>query len=152
MWQGQYIIRLKIPFFSLPFFQPMATFAEGKIIFKHRSNTQRSRQCQSQEQMHMPKIGSVIHIIIGYYNHYTHRPFLLTAQAIYAYILERLGIVSTATNESILAPLSKQTESSYSPCDLRYLGCFPRWWLGLTTFSLACPDLAADQSPKLKHL
>jgi hypothetical protein len=43
--------------------------------------------------------------------------FLLTVQTAYAYKLKRPGIVSTAANESILAPLSKQTESSYSPHD-----------------------------------
>jgi hypothetical protein len=55
-------------------------------------------------------------------------------------------------NESILAPVSKQTESSYSPCDLRLSNCFPLRWLALAIFSLASPDLAADHSPKLKHL
>jgi hypothetical protein len=33
-------------------------------------------------------------------------------QTVYVYILEQLGVVSIAGNESILAPLSKQTESS----------------------------------------
>ncbi len=65
----------------------------------------------------------------------------------YTHILERLGIVSTAVNESILAPLSKPTGFSYSPRDSGPLDCFPHWWLGLAILSLACPDLAADQSP-----
>jgi hypothetical protein len=63
--------------------------------------------------------------------------FLLTAQTAYEYILQQPGIVSTAMNESILAPLSKQTESSYSPRDLgtlellstsvAWLGYFLAW-------------------------
>jgi hypothetical protein len=64
----------------------------------------------------------------------------------------QLSVVSTAANESILALLSKQTESLYPPCDMRCLDCFPRQWLGLAIFSSACLNLAADQSPKLKNL
>jgi hypothetical protein len=46
---------------------------------------------------------------------------LLTVKTAYAYILEQPGVASTAANESILAPLSKQTDSSYAPHDLGML-------------------------------
>ncbi len=55
------------------------------------------------------------------------------------YILERLGVVSTVANESILAPLLKQTESSFPPSDMRRLDCFPCQWLGLAIFQLGLP-------------
>jgi hypothetical protein len=57
---------------------------------------------------------------------------LLSAQKTHTYVLEYSGIVSTAVNESILAPLSKQTESFYSPYDLRTLELLPTpmAWLG----------------------
>ncbi len=80
------------------------------------------------------KIGSLIHIIIRFYNSCT-------------YILERLGFVSTAANESILAPFSKQTESFRSQCDMRLLDCFPCRWLGLAIFSLACQILLLIKGP-----
>ncbi len=35
----------------------------------------------------------------------------------------------------------------YPPCDTGSLGCFPHRWFGLAISSLACKDLAADQSP-----
>jgi hypothetical protein len=58
--------------------------------------------------------------------------FLLTVQTAFAYIPEQPGIVSTAANESILAPLSKQTESSYSSRDFEALELLPMpvAWLG----------------------
>jgi hypothetical protein len=60
-----------------------------------------------------------------------------------SYILEKISVVSTATNESILAPLSKQTESFRSPHEI---GCpmTSHRRPGLAILSLACLDLAAD--------
>ncbi len=60
-----------------------------------------------------------------------------------SYIHEQLSVVSTASNVSILAPFSKQTESSHSP---REIGrpTTSHWWLSLAILGLACPDLAAD--------
>ncbi len=60
------------------------------------------------------KIGSVIHTIIRYYNHCTQRSFffLHSTAAIHVYILEQLGIVSTAANEPILAPLQSRLSLS----------------------------------------
>ncbi len=40
------------------------------------------------------------------------------------YILEQPSIVSTAANESILAPFSKQTESFHSPHEIEHLTTF----------------------------
>ncbi len=36
------------------------------------------------------------------------------------------GVVSTAANESILPPLSKQTELFYPPCVMKHFGLLPR--------------------------
>ncbi len=57
---------------------------------------------------------------------------ILTVQTACVNILEKPGVASTAANESILAPLSKQTESSYSPRDLGTLELLPMpvAWLG----------------------
>jgi hypothetical protein len=65
-----------------------------------------------------------------------------------SYILAQLSVVSTTANESILAPFSKQTESSHSP---REIGrpTTSHWWLGLAILGFACPDLAADRCPNL---
>ncbi len=65
------------------------------------------------------------------------------------YIIEQLSVGSTAANDSILAPFSKQTESFHSPCGI---GCLraSHQWLGLAISSLACPDLAADHRPNSK--
>jgi hypothetical protein len=38
-----------------------------------------------------------------------------------SFMLEQISVVSTAANESILAPLSKQTEPSHSPREIRHL-------------------------------
>ncbi len=55
-----------------------------------------------------------------------------------SYKLEQLIIVSTAANESILSPLSKQSESSYSPHEI---GCpmTSHQWLGLAILKLGLP-------------
>ncbi len=34
---------------------------------------------------------------------------------------------------------------------LERLNCFQRQWIGLAIFSLACPTLAVDHSPRFKH-
>jgi hypothetical protein len=72
------------------------------------------------------KIGSVIYLFIRHYNCYAHESFLFLINTgdlhIYTWVTRRC----TATNESILAPLSKGAESSYSTCDLGHLDCFPR--------------------------
>jgi hypothetical protein len=54
------------------------------------------------------------------------------------YILEQHSIVSTAANEFVLAPLSKQTESFHPPCeiDAQQLPA-PTAWLGY--FKLGLP-------------
>jgi hypothetical protein len=54
-------------------------------------------------------------------------------------VLERLGVVSTAANEYIFAPLSKQTESPYPSHDMRHLDCFLCQWHGLAIFRLGLP-------------
>jgi hypothetical protein len=60
-----------------------------------------------------------------------------------SYILEKISVVSTAANESILAPLSKQMESFRSPHEIgRPMTSHQR--LGLAILSLACLDLASD--------
>jgi hypothetical protein len=90
-----------------------------------------SQQCRSQEEMHMPRwvlwfifnlrkqknLQSVIRLIMSLQLLHTMFIFLLTVQTAYTYILERPGFFSAAVNKSILAPLSKQNESSYSSRD-----------------------------------
>jgi hypothetical protein len=55
-----------------------------------------------------------------------------------SFMLEQLSIVSTAANESILAPLSKQTEPSHSPHEIGHLPA-SHWWLGLAIFKFGLP-------------
>jgi hypothetical protein len=102
--------------------------------------------------LRIKKNRSVIHTIIGYYNRHTQWSFSCQiVQTVHVYILEQLGFVSTAAkkNESILAHLSKQTESSCSPHDLGRLNCFPHWWLGLAIFSLTAQILLLIKVPDL---
>ncbi len=61
-------------------------------------------------------------------------------------MLEKPGVGSTAANESILAPFSKQTESLHSPLGIERLAAF-HWSLSLAVFSMAYPDPAADCRP-----
>ncbi len=128
-WLHNLIYSLSIYFLSTVWF----TWISLRII-------QCSQQCRSQEQTHMP--SRVLRFIFNLQiekNKVSH-----SHNHSVTIILERMGIVSTAANESILAPLSKQTESFYSPHDRRCLDYFLYWWLGLAISSLACPDLAAD--------
>ncbi len=62
-----------------------------------------------------------------------------------SYSLEQPSIVSTAVNESILSPLSKQSESftHHVRQDARQLPTDGLAWLSLT-----CPDLGADHRLK----
>jgi hypothetical protein len=73
---------------------------------------------------------------------YEHKVCLFTLITLYT--LEQLSVVSTTANESILASLSKQTESFHSPRGIGRPTTSHRW-LGLAILSLACPDLAAHR-------
>ncbi len=98
-----------------------------------------SRQCQSLKQTYMPKQVFQFLFILRIkkkqvslsQNHtlvqllHTKVIFLLTVQTAYTYIFQRLDVVSTSWNKSILAPLAKQTQSSYSPCDFGTLELLP---------------------------
>ncbi len=78
-----------------------------------------------------------------YYNRYLqHR--ICSFRHIASYILKQLGVGSTAVNESILEPFSKQT--FHSPHGIERFTTSHQW-LGLAVFSLACPDLAVDHCP-----
>ncbi len=95
-----------------------------------------SWQCQSQKQMHLPRRDLCFFFtcrkkyMISYLHNHT--VTAITAYESYSswlttdnlYILERLRVVSIAANESILAPLSRQTESLHPPHDMSRLGCF----------------------------
>jgi hypothetical protein len=87
---------------------------------------------------------SVTHSFTNHYNRCLLNMKFAPLKANYLYILEQPSIVSTATNESILSPLSKQIESFHSPREVGRPTTSLRW-LGLVIVSLACPDLAADQ-------
>jgi hypothetical protein len=62
-----------------------------------------------------------------------------------SYILEQPNVVSNAANESILAPLSKQTESSHSPSEtgrltlMAWLGYFFQSWLAQILLLITAP-------------
>ncbi len=63
-------------------------------------------------------MGSVTHILMNCYDNNVANTKVLFSTHIASYILEQLSVVSTAANESILASLTKQTESSpSSQCD-----------------------------------
>ncbi len=112
------------------------------------------QQHQSQEQTHMPRQVWWFIFNLQIKNHgisYTrthkllYRYLLNTKSAslkhIIKYILEQPNVVSIAANESILAPLSKQTMWDRMPYN------FPAMtYSSLAILSLACPNLAALQS------
>jgi hypothetical protein len=89
-----------------------------------------SQRCRCQEQTHMPgrvllfifnlrekKFESVILTFTNCYDCYSLRQVYLHTHII-SHLLEQPSVVSTAANESILAPLSNQTESSHSPHEI----------------------------------
>ncbi len=73
----------------------------------------------------------------------------------YTYILEQPSVVSTATNESILAPLLKQTESFHS---LLEIGCPTTFqgdglaWLCLAWFAQILLQIKVPTQTLLNHI
>jgi hypothetical protein len=61
---------------------------------------------------------SVTHAFTNYYNYSSLNVKFVSIKHIILYILEQPNVDSTATNEPVLAPLSKQTESFHSPREI----------------------------------
>jgi hypothetical protein len=121
------------------------------------------RRC-SQEQTHMPRwvlwfisnlrikngiSHTYIHDCTDHYSSNTKLCSFFTR--ITSYILEQLSIVSTAANESIPSPLSKQTESSHWPREIGRPKT-SHWWLGLAIFKLGLPRSCWWSWSQPKHL
>ncbi len=104
-----------------------------------------SQQSRSQGRTHMPwqvsrfifnlrKKSRISHLHNCTANYKcTYKSYLSWLATDNLYILERINVVTTAANKSILAPFSKQTEPLHPPCELGRFGLLPtqKVWLGL---------------------